>query len=216
MILDVWWKILILVGGLAALRLTVPFMKRVPSPFRSSLVELLDSFLVALALVFLIIKPFVVQAFWIPSDSMLPTLRQNDRILVSKFIYRFREPRRGDVVVFQAPDRALAMSFGNNHDKKDFIKRVVGLPGDKLEVRHSTLYVNGKAVNEPYINAPPTYEFPRDPEQTYEVPKGDLFVLGDNRPNSNDSHHWGPLPRKLLLGKAFVIFWPPGRWSLVR
>jgi signal peptidase I len=214
MILDAWWKIALLVGVLATLRLTVPFMSRVPSNFRSTVVEFLDSAIMALALVFLIIKPFIVQAFWIPSDSMVPTLQRNDRILVNKFVYHFREPQRGDVVVFQAPPRALSMSFGDNHEKKDFIKRVVGLPGDEIKVHEGEVSVNGKTLKEPYISEAPPYEFPEGGD-SYKVPKGSLFVLGDNRPNSNDSHRWGPLPRNRLLGKAFIIFWPPGRWKLL-
>lgn len=214
MILDAWWKIALLVGGLATLRLTVPFMARVPSNLRSTVVEFLDSAIVALALVFLIIKPFIVQAFWIPSDSMLPTLHRNDRILVNKFIYRFREPRRGDVIVFRAPEAALRASFDGDHGEKDFIKRVIGLPGDEIKIRDRTVYVNGEELIEPYISDEPPYDFPRG-RGTYKVPKDSLFVMGDNRPNSNDSHIWGPLPRDEVLGKAFVIFWPPGRWQLV-
>jgi signal peptidase I len=214
MILDAWWKIVILVGTLAALRLTVPFMARVPSDFRSAVVELLDSAILALALVFLIIKPFIVQAFWIPSESMLPALHPNDRILVNKFIYHFREPRREDVIVFQAPSEALIMSFGDDHSKKDYIKRVIGLPGDEIAIHDGAVYVNGKALKEPYIMEEPPYDFPRN-GGAYKVPEGSLFVLGDNRPDSNDSHRWGPLARNRVLGKAFLIFWPPGRWSIV-
>ena len=214
MILDAWWKIFILVGGLIVLRLVIPLVVRAKSQFRSSVIEFLDSAIMALALVFLIIKPFIVQAFWIPSDSMVPTLQKNDRILVNKFIYHFRKPKRCDVVVFQAPPEALSSSFGDNHGKKDFIKRVIGLPGDEIKIKGGSVYANGKALKEPYIASKPPYEFPNG-DGAFKVPGGTLFVLGDNRPNSNDSHRWGPLPRDDLLGKAFVIFWPPGRWRLI-
>ncbi|MCC6445075.1 MAG: signal peptidase I [Armatimonadetes bacterium] len=176
-----------------------------PQPAADSTGEVLESALIAIVLVFLIIRPYVVQAFYIPSGSMHPTLLERDRILVNKFVYRFREPKRGDVVVFKAPSQASP-----DGREKDFIKRVVGLPGDTLEVRDGATYINGKPLREPYIEEPPYYVYP-----PYQIPQGMLFVMGDNRNDSNDSHSWGPLERSRILGKALVVFWPFSRAGLI-
>jgi len=201
------WHMLALLGGIVVLRVGISRM-RFLNRTRAATLEFVDSGLVAVLLVFFILRPFVVQAFYIPSGSMEPTLLPGDRILVSKYIYYLREPRDGDVVVFEAPPEA-------SNEEKDFIKRVVGVPGDILEPRDGKLYRNGKPVDEPYIRgAIPNY-WPGLPPP-YKVPPGYVVVFGDNRSNSNDSHHWGPLPRVNLMGKAFVIFWPPHRIGLVR
>ncbi|HIE51392.1 MAG TPA: signal peptidase I [Armatimonadetes bacterium] len=180
-----------------------------------SLVEFVDAGLQALALVFLIIRPFIVQAFYIPSGSMEPTLHgshstwrngPNDRILVNKFIYHFRPPQRQDIIVFKAPPSVSS-------ERKDFIKRLIGLPGDKIEVKNGRVYVNDEPLEEPYVMEPPNYYYP-----PVIVPEGCYFVLGDNRNDSNDSHAWlNPfLPAKNVLGKAMVIFWPPSRIRLLK
>ncbi len=192
-----------------------------PSPadeMRRSALEFVDSGLIALVLVFMLIRPFVVQAFYIPSASMQPTLLEDDKILVNKFIYRFREPHRGDVVVFRSPPAASA-------DQKDYIKRLVGLPGDEIEVRPGVvdnhgetvpagiLYRNGKPVEEAYTKEP------MDPYRVYgpvKVEPGKVLVMGDNRNNSHDGRYWGQLDMGRIRGKAMVIFWPPGRMGLIR
>jgi len=224
--LDSPWKIVALVAALGLLRVVYTVWKS--SPFRPAMLELLDSGLIAFALVFLIIRPFVVQAFFIPSASMEPTLlghergepihyqpgdvypsTVHDRILVNKFIYRLRRPERGDVVVFRAPPQALATP--NNHT--DFIKRVVGLPGEKIEVRrYQGVFINGKKLREPYVNGNCQVDYDYGP---IVLGRGHYFVMGDNRCDSNDSHRWGPLAGDRILGKAMFIFWPPGRISLV-
>jgi signal peptidase I len=293
-----------------------------------------ESALIAIVLVFLVIRPFVVQAFYIPSGSMRLTLLEQDRILVNKFIFRIRTPQQGEIVVFRAPPRA-------SPDEKDFIKRVIGLPGDRVEVNPDTVtidgrpaiqlinadaadayssfrqerphglvveknsepekrqnqlllstpdgqvpviasatgnvtytgesvrvdgleravlpsvnlareahqfsdwggdpsvegtivmngeepilvvlkgshldvrpghvLVNGQTLKEPYIAQAPRYEM-----SPYTVPPGNLFVMGDNRNDSNDSHAWGPLELDRVVGKAMFIFWPPTRIGLVR
>ena len=165
-------------------------------------VEYLVILLVSFALVFGFVRPFVMEAFWIPSGSMIPTLQINDRVLVNKFIYRFTEPERGDIVVFESVD---------NRDE-DLIKRVVGLPGDEIAVRGGKLFVNGEPQKEPYTNQklPDTTSF----AQTT-VPEGHVFVMGDNRGNSQDSRVFGPLPRENIEGEAFLRFWPPGRIGLL-
>ncbi len=165
-------------------------------------IEYLVILLVSFALVFGFVRPFVMEAFWIPSGSMIPTLEIGDRVLVNKFIYRFREPERGDVVVFRSVD--------NNGE--DLIKRVVGLPGDKVAVRGGRLFLNGEPQKEPYTNK-------KLPDRSFfektTVPKGHVFVMGDNRGNSADSRVFGPLPKKNIEGEAFLRFWPPDRIGLL-
>jgi signal peptidase I len=165
-------------------------------------VEYLVILLVSFALVFGFVRPFVMEAFWIPSGSMIPTLQINDRVLVNKFIYRFTEPERRDIIVFQSVESA----------DQDLIKRVVGLPGDEIAVRNGKLFVNGEPQKEPYTNnkLPDVSFF----AQT-SVPKDHVFVMGDNRSNSQDSRVFGPLPKKNIEGEAFLRFWPPGRIGLL-
>ena len=164
--------------------------------------EFLIILVVAFALVFGVVRPFIVEAFWIPSESMVPTLEVGDRVLVNKFIYRFTEPERGDVVVFKSVEGT----------GEDLIKRVVGLPGDTIAVRDGTLFVNGEPQNEPYLNkAVPDNSF-YAPTQ---VPEGNVFAMGDNRTNSADSRVFGFLPKENIEGEAFLRFWPPGRIALL-
>jgi signal peptidase I len=173
----------------------------------------------------LLLKTFVVQAFYIPSGSMEPTLMPGDRVLVEKVLYH---PSRGDIIVFQdpnpgsEPDRGIVggflhwlsqgLGFSQPVDE-DFIKRVIGLPGDTVELRHGKLYVNGTRVAEPYLHGEPDL---RDygPKT---VPPDSLFMLGDNRLNSNDSRFGlGFVPEDRVIGKAFVVIWPPTRIGWLR
>src|ERR671921_408910 len=163
------------------------------------LVEFLVILAVAFVLVFGFVRPFVLEAFRIPSESMVPTLLVGDRVLANKFIYRFTEPERGEVVVFE--------SVGEGDDQK-LIKRVVGVAGDEVEVRNGTLLVNGEAREEPYLNRNLPFNDSYGPS---EVPEGHVFVMGDNRANSADSRVFGPLPIENIEGEAFVRFWPPLR-----
>jgi len=167
---------------------------------KSQLRELLEVVVVSVAIAAFLIT-FVVQAFYIPSRSMEPTLEPGDRILVNKFIYRFHEPRRGDVIVFKFP----------LDPSRDFIKRVIGLPNDTVEIRSGALYINEKQVKEPYL--PETFPGSYGP---FKVPPRHLFVLGDNRGNSEDSRFWGALPRENIVGKAMVIYWPFPRATLIK
>jgi signal peptidase I len=164
--------------------------------------EYLVILLVSFALVFGFVRPFVMEAFWIPSGSMIPTLEIGDRVLVNKFIYRFTEPKRGDIVVFTSVD----------NPKEDLIKRVIGVPGDKIAVRGGKLFLNGEPQKEPYTNK-------KLPDRSFfariTVPKGHVFVMGDNRGNSADSRVFGPLPKKNIEGEAFLRFWPPHRIGLL-
>ena len=235
--------------------------------------ELCESALVALVVVFLLLRPFVVQSFFIPSGSMHPTLWENDRILVNKFIYRTYPPRRGDVVVFRAPRTADAA-------EQDFIKRVVGVPGDVIEVREGFVIVgareratvftrdailggvcpdsclsssgdtpplrlttdalwlglrrftpeafaaavgragepvtiqpgqvirNNEVLTETCVSEDPQYHM-----NPVRVPLGALFVLGDNRNDSRDSHVWGTFPVERVIGRADAVFWPLSHWK---
>ena len=158
--------------------------------------EFLVILAVAFVLVFGFVRPFVLEAFRIPSESMVPTLLVGDRVLANKFVYRLTEPERGEVVVFE--------SVGEGDDQK-LIKRVVGVAGDEVEVRNGTLLVNGEAREEPYLNRNLPFNDSYGPS---EVPEGHVFVMGDNRANSADSRVFGPLPIENIEGEAFVRFWP--------
>jgi signal peptidase I len=221
--LDDPWKIAGLIALLVFFRIVWALWQQAPA--RPFMLELLDSGLIAFALVFLLIRPFVVQAFYIPSASMEPTLMSQDRILVNKFFYRLNPPKRGDIIVFDAPDQAL-----HGDKRKDFVKRLIGLPGDLIQIRRGEgVYINGRLLQEPPSVALVDYDWPvdqyeRPTEQPYRVPEGYYFVLGDNRNDSNDSHRWSDmetgaprpeLPSERVLGKAMVVFWPPSRLRLV-
>lgn len=148
------------------------------------------------------IRHFVAEARYIPSESMVPTLLVNDRLVVEKVSYHFGPPQRGDIIVFWPPD-AL---FPEGGHKDAFIKRVIGLPGDTVEVKAGKVIINGEVLDENYIKAPPDYEW--GPKT---VPPEQYLVLGDNRNSSYDGHSWGFLPRENIIGRAVVRFWPPSR-----
>ena len=163
---------------------------------KAGLTELVVTIVVAFVLVFGFVRPYVVEAFRIPSESMVPTLEIGDRVLANKFVYRFSEPERGDIVVFD--------SIGEDDDQT-LIKRVVGVAGDEIQVRNGDLYVNGEAQEEPYLNEEIPSAASYGPTV---VPEGHVFVMGDNRGNSADSRVFGPLPLENLKGAAFMRFWP--------
>ncbi|MFQ4137947.1 signal peptidase I [Nodosilinea sp. PGN35] len=144
------------------------------------------------------IRTFVAEARYIPSGSMLPTLEINDRLIIDKVSYTFGDPQRGDIVVFRPPD-----ALGQD---EAFIKRLVGLPGDVIEVKNGQLYINGAPQAEPYIAAKPDYQY-----GPVTVPDDAYLVLGDNRNKSFDSHYWGFLPADHLIGRAVFRFWPLDR-----
>ncbi|HET9588708.1 MAG TPA: signal peptidase I [Anaerolineales bacterium] len=131
--------------------------------------------------------------------SMNPTLQDGEYILVNRLAYKLGSPARGDIVVFSFP----------MDPKQDLIKRVIGLPGETISVQGGKVMVNGMPLDEPYIAAPPIYD------GTWEVPEGQLFVLGDNRNESKDSHEWGLLPMQNVVGRAILIYWPPTQWQLI-
>lgn len=131
--------------------------------------------------------------------SMEPTLQSGEFVIVNKLAYVLGSPKVGDVIVFHFP----------RDPDQEYIKRVIGLPGDRVSIKGGKVYVNGKLLEEHYIAAPPVYE------ATWDVPVDSLFVLGDNRNNSSDSHNWGPVPLDYVVGKAIFVYWPPTAWGVV-
>lgn len=162
----------------------------------------------------LFIRTFVVQAFKIPSGSMLPTLLIGDHLLVNKFIYGLRIPFSGKVLLpYKKPARGDVVVFRYPKDKSiDYIKRVIGTPGDTIEIRTKKVFINGQAVEDSHahissaavLNAASS---PRDNLGPILVPEGRIFVMGDNRDNSYDSRFWGFVDQKDILGKAFILYW---------
>lgn len=145
----------------------------------------------------------VAQSFFIPSGSMKPTLKIDDRLMVDKVSYHFQNPQRGDIVVFSPPNAATAQC-GLQQDFHDFfIKRIIGLPGEKIEVKGGRVYVNDRPLRENYIANEPLYQW-----GPVIVPSSSYLVLGDNRNNSCDSHLWGFVPQDHIVGRAVVRFWP--------
>lgn len=156
----------------------------------------------------LVIRTFFFQPFKIPSGSMQPTLVEGDKIFVNKFLYRFREPGRGDVIVFRSPE----------DPKKDFIKRLVALGGETVSLVDGDLLINGEVVRAPPIFTSLRYtnRGPYGAEgQAVTVAEESFFVLGDNTESSRDSRFWGLVPRRAVVGKAVVIWWPPWRIRLI-
>jgi signal peptidase I len=164
----------------------------------------------------LVIQAYLVKPYRIPSPSMVDTLEIGDRVLVNRVVYHLKDLGHGDVVVFRWP---------KNRDVV-FIKRVVGLPGDRLQAKDGKLYVDGVAQEEPYVHKTNGVTDPTNPSGTivgttmsqpwglsdeYTVPEGHYFMMGDNRTNSDDSRVWGPVPENDLIGEAFFVYWPLDR-----
>lgn len=147
------------------------------------------------------IRQFVAEARFIPSGSMLPTLQIHDRLVVEKISYRFNPPKRGDIIVFQAPQKALDAVNSNSNDA--YIKRVIGLPGEAVEIKDGKVFIDNEPLEENYIQAPPDYTWGPNV-----VPEDEYLVLGDNRNQSSDGHVWGFLSRDNIIGRAVVRFWP--------
>jgi len=162
--------------------------------------DILEVILVAFVIAVLI-RTFLVETFVVQGPSMEPTLANGERLLVSKMTYRFHRPNRGDVVVLRYP----------LDPSKDYIKRVVAIGGDTVELRLGRLYVNGKLIEEPYVHEPGLYNM-----DSFTVPEGTVFVLGDHRTNSEDSRFFGPVKLELIKGKAILIIWPPKAIGLIK
>ena len=208
----------------------LPVVPRHRSRASRLLTEYVGLAVVAVLLAFLI-RTFVGLAYYIPSESMYPTLKINDRVVVSRVSYRLHDPRRGDIMVFDNPTvetvepgmpvrflRSVLEVVGiHQSNDKNLIKRVVGLPGEELSIHDGRVFINGKALNEPYLR-PGVVSSGRDSSPTFgpiTIPPNHVFMMGDNRPNSADSRYWGPLDEKKIVGRAVVRVWPPWRLSFL-
>ncbi|CAN5783229.1 N/A [soil metagenome] len=168
--------------------------------------------LVGAILVAVIVRTFLFQTFYIPSESMTETLHVNDRVVVNKLSYRFGDVHRGDVVVFERPESDPALT------EKDLIKRVIAVGGDQVSITEGTVKVNGTMLDEPYTNGQPTDATAAcgpgevtglNTAEGMEVPSGHVLVLGDNRTHSHDGRCFGPIDEDLIVGRAMFIIWPP-------
>ena len=168
-----------------------------PTPFKSWLREVIETIL--LTVVIYVAVNFATGRFRVEGDSMQPTMHPNQYVLIDKLSYRLGSPQRGDVIVFHYPF----------DPQRDFIKRVIGLPGETVTVAGGVVSINSQPLQEPYIAAPPNYQ------GSWSLGANQFFVLGDNRNSSSDSHSWGTLDHKYLIGKAVMIYWPPTMWGWV-
>lgn len=201
---------------------TIPPAAKKKDSFFDFLKELPILIVVAFAIA-LLIKTFLAQAFFIPSGSMENTLLVGDRVLVEKVTYRIRDPEYSDIVVFRSPtasevpkvDRGLVRNFfyglaeglGLRSSERDFIKRVIATEGQEVKVQQGAVYVDGKKLTEPYLRD----QSPLPDYGPTKVPNGRIFVMGDNRFNSQDSRAFGPITEESIIGRAFVLVWPPAR-----
>ena len=188
--------------------------------FKSQIREWTESIVIALILA-LLIRTFIIQAFKIPSGSMIPTFEIGDRIFVSKFIYgarlpftnvrlpALRQPKRGDIIVFVSPETP----------KKDFVKRLIALEGETVEIKNGNILINGKEIDDP-MSVKSNYYYNRGgygkEGMAVTVPMGFYFTLGDNSANSRDSRYWGFVPKPNLIGKAVLVYWPISRIRIIR
>jgi signal peptidase I len=161
------------------------------------LLDLLET--VGLAVVLFLVINAISARVRVDGFSMLPTLQDGEFVLVNKLAYQIGSPARGDIIVLRS----------TTTPNLDLIKRVIGLSGDKIVVQGGQVKINGQILSEPYINTAPNYN------GAWQVPSGYLFVLGDNRNNSSDSHYWGFLPMQNVIGKALLIYWPPREWAMI-
>jgi signal peptidase I len=191
----------------------------------NSLIEFVVIIAVALGLA-VGIQAFLIKPFRIPSPSMVPTLDVGQRVLVNRLGTHFGDPHRGDIVVFKPPAGADSHQCGIASEPADghpcgqptatrspnnFIKRVIGLPGDHLFVRGNRAYINGKPLTEPYVNKSTTCDQLCNLPKEITIPPGHFFMMGDNRGESDDSRDWGPVPKSWIIGHAFFTYWPPNR-----
>jgi signal peptidase I len=166
---------------------------------RSHLLREIIETLVLTILIFIVIH-FAVQSYHVDGASMQPTLYNDYFVVVNKTAYLFQQPQRGDVIVFHYP----------LDPSNDYIKRVIGLPGDTIKTNFNTVWVDGVKLNEPYISAPGNPS-----AHQWVVPPNDYFVMGDNRPVSDDSRSWGFVPKNFIVGKAVAVYWPLSKWQFL-
>ena len=167
------------------------------SGFLSFLVDILET--LVLSVVLFVGINIISARIRVDGDSMIPTLVSGEYVAVNRLSYQLGSPQRGDIIVFHFP----------RNPKEEYIKRVVGLPGDVVEVMNGSVYVNGQSLAENYLNVKMNYT------GKWEVPADQLFVLGDNRNNSSDSHDWGTVPMDYVVGTAVLVYWPPPAWGLI-
>jgi signal peptidase I len=160
--------------------------------------EILVPLVIGLA-IFILLQT-TVGSFKVYGISMLPSIQNGEYILVNKAAYSFNKPQRGDIIVFRSP----------RDPNTDLIKRVIAVPGDTIEIKDNAVFVNGNRITEPYILEPPHYALPEQ-----KIPADSYFVLGDNRNNSADSHRGWTVPRKNIIGRAWITYWPPQKWGLI-
>ena len=171
--------------------------KRKRSGFLSFFVDILET--LVLSIVLFVGINIISARIRVDGDSMKPTLLSGEYVAVNRLSYQLGSPQRGDIIVFHFP----------RNPTEEYIKRIIGLPGDVIEVMNGSVYVNGQPFNESYLDVKINYT------GKWEVPSGQLFVLGDNRNNSSDSHDWGTVPMDYVIGKAVLVYWPPPNWGLV-
>ena len=169
------------------------------SQARSALREIVETVLFTLV-IYVLVRTFLFENYRVVGRSMEPTLQNDQFLVVSKLDYRLHTPQRGDIIVFRDPQS----------QNRKLIKRIIGLPGDVVEIGNDAVTINGYPLDEPYIESPSLYT-----EAPLTVPDGQYFVLGDNRNNSSDSHAWGTLPEDLIVGKAWLSYWPPATWGRI-
>ena len=162
-----------------------------------ALVDILET--LALALILFYAINLTTARIRVDGQSMEPTLSTGQLVVVNKLAYRLGEPAIGDIVVFYFP----------RDPDQEYIKRLIGLPGDQITIENGTVFVNGEALDEPYLAIHPSYT------GNWTVPSDQVFVLGDNRNNSSDSHRWGTVPLDYIIGKALVVYWPPSDWKVL-
>ncbi len=166
---------------------------------KSALREAIETILVTL-LIYFLVRTFLFENYRVVGNSMDPTLKNQQLLVVNKLDYRLRDPQRGDIIVFHDP-----------HDtSRKLIKRVIGLPGELLEIKTGQVFINDQLLSEPYIKSPSTSTRLPAP-----IPNGQYFVMGDNRGNSSDSRSWGTLPQEEIVGKAWLTYWPPELWGVI-
>ena len=158
--------------------------------------------IIVAAVVISLLIPTTVQKSSVNGYSMEPSFQDEQQLLINKVVYYLHEPERGDVIIFHPPPPY-------NSETTPFIKRIIALPGDIIEIKNGAVYVNGLKLDEPYIKEPPAYNF-----QQKKIPENEYFVLGDNRNSASDSHNGWTVPRQNIIGKAWLSIWPPGEWGL--
>jgi signal peptidase I len=181
-------------------------MKRVIKQIGAFFLDIIETVVLALA-IFVLVYLFLVQPHQVRGNSMYPTFHDGEYLLTDKLSYRLGEPGRGDVIVFQAPQ----------NQEYDYIKRIIGLPGDRVKIKNSQVYINGELLDESYLPEDFTTSggsFLSEDEEVV-IPEGEYLVLGDNRSHSSDSREWGDVPIENIIGKALFRYWPLNKLGLV-